>query len=218
MTVPPAIAQGLATAIEGALNRYLRLDSAILPRLEALTGKVIAVELKGLAVQWYLLPGPGGVQVRHAYEAAPDTTLRGTPWALLCLGTQKQSGAAATATLFSGAVEISGDVELGQRFKQILDAIDIDWEELLSKAVGDVLAHQAGNAVRQARAWGGRSLETLGQNFAEYQQEEIHNLPASSEMNEFLKAVDTLRDDVERMEARVQRLKERLRPSPEGSA
>jgi len=216
--MPAAITQGLIAALEGALNHYLRLDPAILPRLAELKGKVIAVEFEGLAWRCFLLPGPGGVQVRSEYDVAPDTILRGTPWALLRLGGQSQGGAAATASFFAGAVDISGDVELGQRFKQILDAIDIDWEDLLAKAVGDVLAHQAGNAVRQTRAWGTRTLETLGQNFAEYQQEEIQNLPAASAMNEFLQAVDTLRDDVERTEARVQRLKERLRSSPEGSA
>lgn len=216
--MPTAITQGLIAALEGALNRYLRLDPTVLPRLAELEGKVIAVEFEGLAWHCFLLPGPDGVQVRRDYDAAPDTTLRGTPWALLRLGGQRQGGAAATESFFAGAVKISGDVELGQRIKQILDAIDIDWEDLLAQTVGDVLAHQAGNVVRRAHAWGTHSLETLGQNFAEYQQEEIRNLPTPSEMNDFLQAVDTLRDDVERMEQRILRLIDNIaKPQGDGA-
>ncbi|MEO5573887.1 MAG: SCP2 sterol-binding domain-containing protein [Gammaproteobacteria bacterium] len=207
------ITRTITSVIEAALNRYLHLDPAILPRLSALAGKVIAVEFKGLDWNWYLLPAESGIQVRNDYEGIVDTKLRGTPWALLRLGTQKKEGD--TSAIFSGDVEISGDVGLGQRFKQILDEIDIDWEELLSKVIGDIPAHQAGNAARRARAWGARSLETLAHNFAEYQQEEARNLPAAYEMAGFLKAVDVIRDDVERMAQRVRRLQDHL-AKPQG--
>ncbi|MEO5702329.1 MAG: SCP2 sterol-binding domain-containing protein [Gammaproteobacteria bacterium] len=209
------ITRTIMAVIEGALNRYLRLDPDVLPRLGGLDGKVIAVELEGLDWIWYLLPDATGIRVHNEYEGAPDARLRGTPWALLRLGTQKQDGNA--SALFSGDVEISGDMELGQRFKQILDEVDIDWEELLSKVVGDVLAHQAGNAARQAREWSTRTLETLGQNFSEYQQEEVRNLPAAHEMSEFLRAVDTLRDDVERMEQRMRRIKDAVESRGNGA-
>ncbi len=214
--VLPLISQAITAVFEAALNRYLRLDAAILPRLSEFDGKVIAIEFKGLDWHWYLLPGVTGVRVKNEYDGTPDARLRGTPWALLRLGTQTQGSD--TSALFSGDVEISGDVELGQRFKRILDEIDIDWEELLSKVVGDVLAHQAGNATRQAREWGAHSLETLGQNFSEYQQEEARNLPAPHEMNDFLRAVDILRDDIERIEQRVHRLQAKVTKPPEHEA
>lgn len=208
MTAP--LTQGLIATIETALNTYLRLDPATLARLQALSGKVIGLELAGLDWVAYLLPRADGIQVLGTYEGAPDAWLHGSPWALLRMGTQKGNSRETRAALFSGDVEIRGDVELGQRFKAILDTIEIDWEEILSKAVGDVLAHQAGNAARGARAWTARALNTLGQNFAEYQQEESRNLPGCAEMEEFLAAVDTLRDDVARLKQRIQRLREHL--------
>lgn len=215
MTSSSPITHAITATIQSALNRYLRLDPATLSRLGKLDGKVIAVELKGLDWKWHLLPDASGVTVRTDYEGIPDTQMCGTPWALLRMSTQKQGGNA--SALFSGDVEISGDVELGQRFKKILDEIDIDWEELLSKVVGDVVAHQAGNTARRAREWGSRSLDTLGQNFAEYQQEEARNLPVPHEMSEFLKGVDTLRDDVERTAQRVRRLHDNLTMPPEST-
>lgn len=207
MTAPPLLIQGLVATVEGALNAYLRLDPSSAAPLNALSGKVIAIELREVDRTFYLLPSASGIQVCSQYEGLPDATLRGTLWALLWLGTQKGSDGQARAALFSGAVEISGDVELGQHFKRILDDMSVDWEELVSKVSGDILAHQAANTVRQAQTWGAHLLVTLGQNFAEYQQEESRNLPTQAEVDELLKAVDTLRDDVERIEQRMYRLR-----------
>lgn len=200
-------------AMEGALNRYLNLDPDTPSRFAALSGKIIAVELEGLGRTIYFAPEPDGVRILADYAGVPDATLRGTPWALLRMGSLQSDSRAAREALASGAVRISGDVELGQRFKQILDAVEIDWEEHLAGLVGDLLAHKLGNAARAAQGWARQAAATLGRDFAEYQQEEAHNLARPDDVQNFIGAVDTLRDDVERMEQRVGRLRRRLESS-----
>ena len=111
---------------------------------------------------------------------------------------------------FEGDVVITGDVALGQAFRDLLLAVDIDWEENLSRFTGDVLAHQLGNAVRSGQHWARQSRHTLKQDAAEYLQEEGRLLIAGDEMAGYLGAVDTLREDVDRLTARVQRLGKRL--------
>ncbi len=191
------------SALDAALNACLRLDPGTLQRLAALSGKVIAIELRGLDITLYLLPSASGMQVSGVHEGAPDTLLSGTPLALARLGVTKHE----PGTLFSGDVEIRGDIELGQRFKAILDAIDIDWEEQLSKLTGDVIAHQVGNAVRDMLGWSRRAADTLGRDTAEYLHEESRDLPKRDEVEEFLAGVDTLRSDADRIEARIHRLR-----------
>lgn len=110
------------------------------------------------------------------------------------------------APLFSGGVEIRGDVELGRRFKEILGSIGIDWEEQLARIVGDVAAHQAGNLVRGIAAWGWGVLDSLSRDMVEYLQEERHQVPPAAEIDAFLSDVDQLRIDADRLEARVRRL------------
>ena len=193
-------------ALQGALNGYLSLDPDATSRFATLTGKVIAVELDGLARTIYFAPAPDTVCILADYAGVPDATLRGTPWALLRMGGLQSDSRAAREALASGAVRISGDVELGQRFKQILDVIEIDWEEHLSGLVGDLLAHKLGNAARAAQGWARQAAATLGQDFAEYQQEEACNLARPDDVQNFIGAVDTLRNDVERLEQRVVRL------------
>lgn len=190
-------------ALESAVNQYLALDPSGSARLGELQGRVIALELRGFDFGLFVLPGAGGVQLLGRYEGEPDATLIGTPLALLRLGARDD----AAETLFSGDVEIRGDTELGQRFKTILDGIDIDWEEHLSRLTGDVIAHQLGRGARALRAWTARSLDSLALDAAEYLEEEGRWLARGAEVQRFVDEVDRLRSDVDRAEARIRRLR-----------
>ncbi len=195
----------LLTALETALNYYLQLDPESLRRLGRLQGKVIAIELRGLESTIYALPGSSGLQLHPKWEDEVDTTISGTPLALTRMGLGDSS-----KVLFSGDVTISGDVETGQQFKRILDGMDIDWEEQLSRLTGDLIAHRTGDLVRDGLRWGRRALRSLQLDVAEYLQEESRILPGRGEFAEFTEQVERLRDDTERLEARVARLQRRL--------
>lgn len=201
------IPSSMLATVELALNRYLAMDPDTLARIAGLSGKVIAIELRGLNTGFYLIPHINGVSVQSAYSGQPDTVLRGTPGAFMRLGASDRP----TRVLFSGDVEISGDVELGQAFKKILDAMDIDWEEQLSKPFGDVVAHSIGNLVRDAGRWLNNTAESLGLDVAEYLHEESQLLPRGFEVDEFLSQVDTLRGDADRLAQRIRRIEQRLR-------
>lgn len=197
----------LLNVIEFSLNRYLGMDPDALERIGRLAGKVIAIELRGLGVSFYLIPHLSGVKVARLSDTGPDTLMSGTPGAFLRLGMTSNP----VTVLFSGDVEISGDVELGQRFKKILDGMEIDWEEQISKAVGDVLAHQIGSFARDARQWVESSGTALGLDIEEYLHEELRLAPQDFEINEFLSGVDKVRSDTDRLEQRIGRLGRRLK-------
>lgn len=195
--IPAVIVAGL----EAAFNRYLRLDPDIPPRLAALDGKVIALELEGLGQICYLLPGVDGVRVVERHEGEPSVWIRGTPLALV----RRLGGGPAVG----GDVAIEGDAAVGQAFQSLLAQVDIDWEEQLSKAVGDAAAHQLGNLWRDLRGWGRRTSDVLARDGVEYLQQEVRALPPRHAVEQFLSAVDTLREDADRLAARIERLRRR---------
>ena len=203
-TLPVALTAGL----EAALNKLISMDPAAQGKIKELSGKVIAIELKDLNLQFHLLPTGETLCVQGKFEGEADATLRGSSLSMLRMGLRDN----ASDSLFSGDVAIDGDVELGEKFRSILDSIDIDWEEQLSKITGDVAAHQVGRVVRGVMEWGGRTAETLRQDVTEYLHEESRIVPAHDEVESFSKAVDQIRMDVDRLEARLQRLKARLVP------
>ena len=188
--------------LEEALNRYLALDDEALGRLESLHGKVIAFEISGFDLRIHFVPAPGKVQVVARIEGEPDCVIKGSLIALAKLAGSSDK----SEQLFGGDVEITGDAALAHRFGRILAAIDIDWEEHLSRIFGDIPAHQAGRATRDFGEWAKSSRQELEHHIGEYLQEERRAAPHSEEVEEFASAIDTLRNDVDRLEARVTRL------------
>ncbi len=193
--------QLLTSVLEDAGNRILRLDPATLAGLGTLHGRVVCLSFTDLATSVYLQPSEAGLHVLNSYAGTPDVTLTGRlpAFARLSLGAQP-------GLFFSGDLSISGDVELGHRFQRVLEGLDIDWEEQLSRVVGDVAAHALGNMARDARAWARQAAATLGQDVAEYLTEERRDLAPRQVVEPFLQAVDTLRADVDRLTQRIERL------------
>ena len=76
----------------------------------------------------------------------------------------------------------------------------------VARWLGDVPAHALGEVVRGVSAWLGRAGAALRMNTAEYLQEESCALPAPLEAQAFYSDVERLRDDVERLAARLARL------------
>ena len=189
--------------IEQAVNTVIGLDPAAAERLARLHGRVIAIRLSGIGLELIFVPGPDGrLQLLGSIEGEPDCRLSGSPLDLMRSG-DKQAG---PAQLFAGRVTIDGDIELAQHFGDILGGLDIDWEEQLARLTGDVFAHEVGTTARRAARWGQRSTQVLGQNLAEYLTEESRLVPHRWEVDALLDQVDTLRDDLARLEARVARL------------
>jgi ubiquinone biosynthesis protein UbiJ len=192
------------TFAQGAINRLLRLDPHTLERLGELDGKLIRLDLgEGDSVlTLYVEPSAQGLRLHRQSEREPDVTLGGS---IPVFARLARTGVAV------GDLKISGDVELGSRFKRILENADPDWEEPLARIVGDVAAHQIGRAVRAGREWSKQAVNSLGLDVAEYLQEESRVLAPRVRVEEFLSAVDKLRNDAERLQKRLELLQEHAR-------
>ena len=202
----------LHATIETLFNRYVALDPVARERLAKLHGKVIAVELKGVETTLYLIPATHRLMVVGSHEGDPDCCMSGTPLALIKMINSERN----SEQLFSGEVVITGNTELAHRFGKILADMDVDWEEQLSHLTGDAFAHGAGSLFRELTAWGRNTVSNFGLDVGEYLQHEIQLLPPRVEIEAFLDQVDDLRDDTERLEARIRRL-ERIKAAGEGS-
>jgi ubiquinone biosynthesis protein UbiJ len=194
----------LDTALAAAINGWLGLDPAARARLAALDGRIVALHLRIIELTVTLRVEKDRIAVVHEPELQPDTVLHGTPLGMARLGL----GSDTPGTLFSGDVEITGDVETGQAFRAILDGMDIDWEEQVSRVTGDVLAHQLGNLARKTGDWLRHGRQTLEQDLGEYLQEESRVLPSRIEIENFIADVGATAMAVERLEARLQRLQQ----------
>ena len=202
MTIPVAI----TAVLETAFNRYIELDPNGRKQLNRLVGKVINIHLTGLDLNLFIIPGTNSVHIMSHYDGDTDTHLKGAPFSLLRMSLGKNS----EQQLFSGDVEISGDTETGQQFNRILNELDIDWEEHLSHITGDVIAHQIGYGFRQLIDWGNKAKDSIFKDTAEYLEEESQLVTTPYEINDFNHNVEKLRNDAERLAARITRLHDKL--------
>ena len=208
---PSELKAALTGIIETALNEYIKMDAQASAKLKPLSGKVIVIELSGWDISLYMLPDAQGIQLLTEYTAKPDTIIKGKPVALFNMS----KGDGSAAILREQNISIDGDLELGQQFNQFFKQLDIDWEEKLaqtfsrftSESNADVLAHNMGRLVRGIQQWQPQAKATLEKNIAEYLQQESQILPYAEEFEPFNKAVDTLRNDVDRLEARIERIR-----------
>lgn len=191
----------LLAATEIAVNAALELDPLTLERLEQLSGRVIAIEFEGLGQRVYIRPHGKGIDLMGDYEGAVDTTLRGTPMALMRMSNGKPGEG-----LFGDGVTLKGDIELGQQLQRIFARIDIDWEEHISHLTGDIIAHQIGEGFRALTGWSQHNYQSCERDISEYLRYETDSLPLGWEVEEYMSGVDRVRSDIDRLESRVNRL------------
>ena len=186
------------TPLESLLNRNIAASSAARALCRRLDTKVMALHVEGMPLSIYFKSNGEQMSLDTQHEGTPNATLSGTPLSLL-----RMAGPAPEAALRTGSVHIHGDAEVAQTFSELLKQARPDLEEELSRVIGDVAAHQVGNAARSALGFARRAVDTCAQNVSEYLQEEGRDAPSRTEADEFITGVDKLRDDVDRFEARL---------------
>ncbi len=194
--------------MEIAVNRLLRMDSATRARVTELRGKVIRLRIVGdCPFEIIVLPDESGLRLCRQHDREPDVTLTGDVPVILRFAMRR----VLPDVVAAGQVQISGDIDLGQRFQRLLEQADIDWEEQAARVLGDVPAHQLGNALRDLGGWSRQALRTLKQDVGEYLQEESRLLPVRSRAGAFRRSVETLQHDLDSLEERLARLRETAR-------
>ena len=138
-----------------------------------------------------------------------DATISGSPFALL----QLARGLGPAGSRDSAGAAVSGDAEVANLYRQLFALARPDFEEELSRLVGDLPARQLSLFARDAVAWLRNARRTAGANIAEYLQEESRDLVSKPEVDEFLQGVDGLREAVDRVAARLAGLEQRLKAS-----
>ena len=196
----------LPNPLEDLLNRGIEASGEAQRLLDRLSGRSLRIDPTGLPVSITIVAREDRLRVSLNETGEADCIIRGLPLALLRAGL---SGSA--EGLRSADADISGDPVVAQDFQRLLDLAKPDWEEDLSRLVGDLAAHQAGNLVRTIGQWASNATDVLARDVGEYLSEESRQLPSRFEVDEFLDDVDRLRNDVDRLAARLAKAERRRR-------
>lgn len=193
--------EALLRPIAEVLNRNIAETTPARELAAQLDGKTVAIRVRDTALAMYFVFDQDIVTLATEFDADPDVVITGS---LVTLA--RMAGGAGAQAVRDGDIDLTGDAATAQRFQDLLDHAKPDVEEELSRAIGDVAAHQLAEFARGVGNWARGARSTMGDNIREYLQEERRDLPTRYEVEQFSLRVGKLRDDVERIAARLKRL------------
>ncbi len=186
-------------ALEKTINAALALDPNSQQRLSPLNDKVVALEVEDWKITLYMRFQSHGVQLLSDKPSQVDTHMGGALFGLMRVGLAKGDSQA----VFAEKINIEGDTDVAEKARDLLTHLDIDWEDHLSRIIGDRLAHHIGRGAKHFLGALKQMCQATRQSASEYLQYEANLLPCREEVNDFYSAVTTCRNDADRLEARI---------------
>jgi len=191
-------------AVESVLDRGIDQSLRASALCARLNGTSMEIRIEGFA-PIRIAVSSGRLSLARGGEGTADAVIAGSVFALLDLFARREDGAVAHER-----VQIGGDAETAARYRDLLELARPDWEEELSRLIGDLPARRLSLAAQAALSWARGFARTARANVAEYLQEESRALVSKPEVEEFLANVDELRETADRVEARIAHLERRL--------
>ncbi|HSN19174.1 MAG TPA: SCP2 sterol-binding domain-containing protein [Usitatibacter sp.] len=180
---------------ERAMNHVLRAAPLALERLRPHAGRTVAFRIGPVAMA-FTVQSTGEVAAAMP-GASEDLRVRISPFLVPRLAAGEEAA--------FREIEMQGDAELAQEVSFLARSLRWDFEEDLSKAVGDIAAHRIAMAARGLASWSRDASLRMAQGAAEYWTEESPLIASRVKLESFVREVSELRDAVERLEKRVER-------------
>jgi ubiquinone biosynthesis protein UbiJ len=198
----PATAAWLGPA-EALLNRSIDASAQAAALARRLQGTSLQVDIEGV-MRLRVSAHHGRLALLAGDDSAADALITGSAaalWQLFNGGVNRQAA--------RQAAQVRGDAEIANLYRELFLLARPDAEEELSRWIGDVPARHLSRFAQRALEMARHARRTAGENIAEYLQEEGRDLVNKTELDEFLRGVDGVRETADRIEARLERLEAR---------
>jgi ubiquinone biosynthesis protein UbiJ len=179
-----------------AVNHVLKSAPLAMERLRKHAGRTAAFHVGPFTVA--LTIQTTGQVTAAVPGASRDLEVRISPFLLPRLAAREEAA--------FREIEMEGDMELAQEVSYLARNLTWDAEEDLSKVVGDVAAHRFFSGVRSMAKWGREAALRTAQSASEYWTEEAPLIASRVKVEDFVHGVEKLRDDLERLEKRIEKL------------
>ncbi|HGF4929615.1 TPA: SCP2 domain-containing protein [Vibrio parahaemolyticus] len=191
----------ITAVIETSLNTLIKDDPALGRRLSRLKGQVIQVHLKEIDKTLTFVFSQQ-IDVLGNYEGQPDCYLSLN----LSVLPELRDQANITRLIKQDKLELEGDIQLAQKFSQLMTDCKPDIEEWLSRVTGDVVAHTLVQGTKNVGGFFVSQAEKHQRHLAQVVTEEWKLAPAPLEVAYFCDQVDEVRSQASRVEARLNAL------------
>ncbi len=200
--------QLMVRALELAINRALRYDPGSRAALAKLDQKTLGVICEAPKWQCYLLVEGETLHVQQFCEPPVDCQLRGKALDFAALAGRD------VQTLANTDISVEGNPGVLAIWLDLIKALDVDWEEALGDSIGSMPAHWVATGVRAHTQWIKNRSDKLPGYLTSLVTEELRLTPSPLEAEHFYHAINQVRSDTARLEARINQLKQRHLSTP----
>ncbi|EIO3974835.1 SCP2 domain-containing protein [Vibrio vulnificus] len=194
----------ITAVIETSLNVLVKDSPDLEKRLLRLKGQVIQVHLQELNKTLTFIFSQQ-IDVLANYEGQPDCYLS----LKLAVLPELREQANITKLIKQDKLILEGDIQLAQKFAQLITDAKPDVEEWVSRVTGDVVAHSLAQGVKNVGGFVGRQAKKQQHHLAQVITEEWRLAPGPLEVAYFCDQVDEVKSELARLEARLQKLLEK---------
>ncbi len=236
----------LLLPFELMLNRCIASDSKVAGEVANLSGKCLLLQVNRPSLEIYIHFYPASVVLSNAprprgftngtecqdgtlpadgepvsddfAEDSPhlpfDGSISGSATALLgMLGARPDQ-----RPLVNPAIQVGGDGEFVQSVYRLFSGMEIDWQEPLSRIIGDVPTHGLQQLLAGVKNLTRSGTESVKRNIDEYLHEEGRLVPPGNQVEVFDQELDALRLRLDRLQARIDLLTGKLQANPDQPA
>lgn len=192
----------LLPALERIMNRALKCDPDALKKLSAIKNQIIRIDCTDWRFSFFIIVDANGLQFHQKYFSQENTLIKSTLNNFLHVFMK----GADTKTLFDHPMDISGNTHNLEVLRDVFQHLDLDLEEKISQVIGDVAAYRIFSRFRKTKNAAKNTSDKLNQQLKEYVYFEAKHFPTRKQVEKFYTNIATLRDDVERLEYRINQL------------
>ena len=182
------------------INRALRDDPWAASRLAAFSGSSLRISMAERSLMRYTIEPDGLLAVHQAFGDDEPTLSIDLP------------GNAASLFLSHGrqgvikAAKIRGNIDLANALNDVMDQIRPDPEAFLASKIGDIAAHRIMGLAQSLKQGAEQLAVRMKDQFTEHVAEGQSVIVPTPEVHTFIDSVSTLRNDVARLQQRIDRL------------
>jgi ubiquinone biosynthesis protein UbiJ len=180
-----------------ALNYLLESEPWARERLAPFAGEVLELRAPPLPALRLAIAGGGRLAPAEA-GAAASLTISAGPGAL--------AAAMQGEDQLLRAVDVSGNAQLAGEVMFLVRHLRWDAEEEAAHFIGDVAAHRLAGIARGAAAWHADAARRIAESLVDYATEEKRLLVTRGELDGIAVEQARLRDGLERLEKRIERI------------
>lgn len=181
------------------INRVLSDDAWAMRRLSAFAGSTIRISLTDKPIVRYSIEPNGLLAAHEAFgDDEPTLSIELPPDAASRFISHGRHG-------MIKAAKIRGNIDLANAVNDVVDNIRPDPEAFLASKIGDIAAHRAMGLFNSLKQGAEQLVSRLKDQFTEHVAEGHSVIVPNEQVTHFMAEVDTLRNDVARLQQRVER-------------